>query len=369
VGFVWSIGRLRNIEIRIDFSWFIVFILLSWTLATYYFPKYYSFSPWLSWIIGILASLLLFFSVLVHELGHCLVAQRQGKEVKSITLFILGGIAQIANESSSPYEEFSMAIAGPLTSFSLAIVFAILWWIADSLSRPIFALAKYLTMINVILGTFNLLPGYPMDGGRVLRAILWKKTGNIKKATKAASKVGRAIAFLLISFGVFQILTGLWLNGLWLIFIGWFLYNASLKSYQQTLLREILRDIRAKDLMDTNFITIPPDTTLQQLFNGQALTGRHKACIITEEKKILGIICLEDIKKIAPERWPYILVREIMIPRSDLVLTTPEENALKLLHRLSSRDNYPIPVIFSDRVVGTITRNDILKWAQISFKT
>ncbi len=361
-----KLGKIKGIEIRLDFSWFIVFILFSWTLATYYFPEQYPhWSMELNWGMGFLACLLLFVSVLLHELAHSLVAQRHGEEVKSITLFILGGVAQIAKEPETPYMEFTMAIAGPLASFCLGMTFLGLKWIVTPISEPLTALTKYLAYINFILCGFNLLPGYPMDGGRVLKAILWEKTGNLKQATRWAAKTGRGIALFFVFFGLFQILAGFWLNGLWILFIGWFLYQASIKSYQQVLIKDFLKEIKAKDVMNSDFIIVSPDTTLKTLVDEYILKKGQRAFFVGREDEILGIISLEDVKKVIPEGRGTLSVKEVMTPRDRLQTVTPDDDAIKVLERLTSLDIHQIPVIMDNRIIGIVTRNALLHLLQV----
>ncbi|MCD6319401.1 MAG: site-2 protease family protein [Candidatus Desulfofervidaceae bacterium] len=361
-----KIGRIFGIEVRLDFSWFIIFVFFSWTLAVYYFPRHYPhWSVQLNWAMGILASLLLFVSVILHELSHSLVAKKQGEEVRSITLFILGGVAQIAREPPTPHAEFTIAIAGPLASFFLGLLFLGLWWLIRPFSEPLAALTKYLAVINFILGGFNLLPGYPMDGGRVLKAILWKVTGSLRRATHIATKVGQFIASFFIFFGLFQILAGLWLNGLWIMFIGWFLYQASLKSYQQVLFKDLLQGIKARDLMTRDFITVTPDTRLKILVEDYILKKGQRAFIVTDNREIVGIICLEDVKKVSPENWADIPVSNIMTPKARLEMVLPEDDAAIVLQRLTTRDIHQVPVVEDNQVVGVITRNDLLRWMQV----
>lgn len=361
-----KIGHIYGIEIRLDFSWFIIFTFFSWTLAAFYFPHHYPhWSMQLNWAMGILASLFLFTSVLLHELSHSLVAKKHGEEVKTITLFILGGVAQMAKEPPTPYAEFTMAIAGPLASFALGVLFLGLWWLLRPFSEPLTALTKYLAIINFILGTFNLLPGFPMDGGRVLRAIVWKTTGNLRRATHLAAKVGQIVASIFIFFGLFQILAGLWLNGFWFMFIGWFLYQASLKSYQQVLFKDLLQGIKAKDLMTHGFVTVTPGTPLKTLVEDYILKKGQRAFIVTDNGEIAGIICLEDVKKVSPENWAEIPVANIMTPKVRLEMVSLEDDAVTILQRLTARDIHQVPVVKDNQVVGIITRNDLLRWMQV----
>ena len=360
-----KLGKIRGIEIHLDFSWFIIFVLLSWTLATYYFPKHYPTWPiGINWGMGVLASFFLFASVLFHELAHSVVAQKQGEEVRRITLFILGGVAQIAKEPATPMAEFKMAIAGPLASLILGIFFLFLRIALTSISEPFMALAEYLAFINFLLAGFNLLPGYPMDGGRILRAIVWKFTGNLRKATHLAARAGQAMAFLFIFFGLFQIFSGFWLNGIWMMFIGFFLYQASLRNYQQVMLIEFLKGIKAKDLMSQDFIVVHPETALRTLVDDYILKKGQRSFFVGDDE-IVGIVCLDDIKKIAPTNWSIISVKEIMTPRAHLEVVSPEDDASIVLQRLTSRNIHQMPVLENNRLVGVITRNDLLRWLQV----
>jgi len=360
-----KIGKIRGIEIYLDFSWFFIFILLSWTLATYYFPRHYPHWPKeTNWIMGILASLLLFASVLLHELAHSIVAQKQGEEVKRITLFILGGVAQITKEPETPIAEFKMAIAGPLMSLALGISFWGLKIILYNINKPLMALSSYLSFINLLLAGFNLLPGYPMDGGRILRAIIWKWTGNLKKATHIASKTGQGMAIFFIFFGLLQIFGGFWLNGLWMILIGFFLYQASLKSYQQIMIKEFLKNIKAKNLMTQDFIIVHPETPLRTLVDEYILKRGQRAFFVGDDE-IMGIVCLEDIKRISSKEWAQVKVKEIMTPRSLLQTVSPEDDAMTVLQRLTTHNIHQIPVMENNHLIGVITRNDLLRWIQV----
>jgi Zn-dependent protease len=241
----WKIGRIIGIPIRVHFSWLIVFGLITWSLSTFYFPAAAPELPAVShWIKGVLAALLLFFSVAFHELAHSFIAKKYGMSIESITLFIFGGVAQMRGEPPHPKAELRIAIAGPISSFLLAAFF---FYLAASSTGGIKALFAYLAQINFIIGVFNLIPGFPMDGGRVLRSIIWEKKKDFFYATQKASNVGQKIALFFILFGVFSIFAGM-PGGLWLMLIGWFLLTAAQASYQQAGLQQILSGVKVKDI-------------------------------------------------------------------------------------------------------------------------
>jgi len=236
------LGRLFGISLRLHYSWFIVFALITWALAASYFPENYpTWSTATSIIAGAVTSLLFFGSVLAHELMHSVVAQRRGIPVHSITLFIFGGVSQMTDEPKQPGDELRIALAGPVTSLIIGgICWGIYFWSRGSLVF-LSAVAFWLGWINVFLAGFNLIPGFPLDGGRVLRSIIWWRSGNLRRATKTASNIGRGVGYLFIFGGIFLVFWGLWINGLWLAFIGWFLENAAVGSYRQLALRDILQ--------------------------------------------------------------------------------------------------------------------------------
>jgi Zn-dependent protease/CBS domain-containing protein len=362
----WRIGRLFGIDIHIDSSWIVIFILFSWSLAGTYFPKAYPGWPsGLYWAMGVLTSLLVFASVLVHELSHSIVAQKQGDKVSRITLFILGGVSQISEEPKEPVKEFRMAVAGPVSSFILAGAFLGISILLKSVSQPLGGAARYLAIINAGLGVFNLLPGFPMDGGRVLRSILWKTSGDLKKATKIASVSGQVIAFLLIFLGVGRILRGDF-GGLWFILIGWFLQNASVRGYEQVAVKSVLQGMKARDLMATDFETIPPGLSVERLVDDYILKKKERVFLVTGfEGGLQGIVCLEDVKATPRGRWPETTVGEIMTPRDELQAVGPEADGNEILARLTAANVHQVPVMEGDRVAGVICRTDVLKAIQL----
>ncbi len=359
------VGRISGIDIFIDSSWVVIFILFTWVLGASYFPN--KFSNWPAsqyWVVAVFTSLLIFASVLVHELAHSLVAQKQGEKVRSITLFILGGVAQISEEPKQPLKELVMALVGPMASLMLALLFFILSLAFRGVSEPLQSSFEYLALINTILAIFNLLPGFPMDGGRILRAILWKSTGNLRKATRIASQIGQGFAFFLIFIGIFQVINGN-ISGFWLVFIGWFLHSAAVRGYQQVMFDSVLIGIRAEDLMTRNFESVQSTLPVQELVDEYILKGKGRVFLVSENERLQGIVCLEDVKEAPREKWPEMTVREIMTPRESLKAVSPNANGRSILRSLTSKDIHQIPVMEGEKVMGIICRSDILRFIQV----
>ncbi len=365
MGNSWRLGKIFGIEIHIDASWFIIFILVTWTLAGQYFPSQNpTWSPPLNWSLGIIASILFFASVLAHELSHSLVAIQQGEKVRNITLFIFGGVAQIGAEPDTPRKEFLIALVGPLTSIAISIVSGMVWWLSREISTPVASIARYLSIINGMLAFFNLIPGFPLDGGRMVRSLIWGVSKNLKLATQVASFSGKVVAFLLILWGVKQIFSGLTLNGIWMIFIGWFLYTAAVSSYRHLLFKDALREVKVEDLMITNFETVPPHITIQQLVDDYLLRHRDRGFLVVENGLVQGIICLHDVKNTPRERWSTTTIKEIMIPKDQLEKVSPGDDASMALEKLSAKNIHQIPVVQENRVKGLLRRNDIINYLQ-----
>jgi Zn-dependent protease/CBS domain-containing protein len=362
----WRIGKVFGIDINIDSSWLIIFALVIWTLAGSYFPEQYPRWPtWLHWAVGVVTSILFFGSVLGHELAHSLVAISLGEEVRSITLFIFGGVARITEEPDKPLTELLMAIVGPLFSLITGVAFGILWFLTRGLIQPLSALARYLSMINISLAIFNLIPGFPLDGGRVLRALIWGLSGNLKTATRLASWAGQGIAFLFMLGGTWQIFGGRWLDGLWIIFIGWFLHSAATSGYRQVLVREMLGEVRAGDLMTTNFATVSGDLTLQRLVDEYVLRRREHSFLVADAGLLRGIICLHDVKTVSRERWSSTRVSEVMTPWAELETVSPGDDGSAVLARLNARDVRQLPVVEGERLIGLLRRSDVLRYLQV----
>ena len=365
------IGRLFGIPLRLHFSWFFIFALVTWALATSYFPDVYQeWSLSASIITGVITSLLFFGSVLLHELMHSVVAIASGIPVKSITLFIFGGVSEIAEEPSNPKIELKIAIAGPLTSILLGGIFWAIFYLIPASFEYIVAVSFWLGLINLMLGAFNLLPGFPLDGGRVMRAILWWRSGNLRRATRWASNAGRGISFFFIFGGIWLIFQGpeWWFNGLWLAFIGWFLGNAAVGSYRQLTLQQMLQGHAVSEAMTRDCITIQQNITLNELVNEHILPTGNQCFVVADGDHVKGLITLKEVKAIPSTEWASKKIIEIMVPLEKLRQVRPDEDMARVLKVLTEEEIGQLPVVEGDNIIGMISRENLLAFINIRDK-
>jgi len=357
-----SLGRVLGIPIELDYSWFLVFALVAWTLASGYFPS--EFKNWPTaeyWGVGIAAAVVFFLSVVLHELGHSIVARHYGIPVSSIRLFIFGGVSQIETEPPSAKAEFLMAIVGPLVSLALAGIFAGLGIVSASVP-PLLALAKYLAYINGALALFNLIPGFPLDGGRVFRAIVWGLTNNLHRATGIAGNLGRFIGFLFILFGVYQVFTGNLVNGLWIGFIGWFLESAAMSQVQQQRFQDLLAGRRVSQAMSTSYASILPDTTIQTLIDQHVLGNGQRSFVVKEGERVAGLLTLHDIKELPRAEWPGTTANQAMIPLAQVKRIQPNEELWAAIEEMNRDGVNQLPVMTNSHIDGMLRREDIISY-------
>lgn len=361
----WKVATIMGIPIRVHFSWLIIFGLLTWLLSSRYFPQVTPDLPFVSyWISGILAALLLFASVAFHELAHSYVARKYHLTIESITLFIFGGVAQLKGDPPHPKAEFWIAIAGPLSSFFLSAIFFVTMINTAGGVRALFA---YLAQINLMLGIFNLIPGFPMDGGRVLRSAIWGKKKDYFYATQKASSVGRWIALFFIFFGLFSIFTG-GPGGLWLMLVGWFLFSAAQASYQQSTLQEVLAGVKVKDIMVREMQTVDPSMTIQRVVDDYFLRYGYGGFPVVDDGKFLGILTLKEVKEVPRENWGRVKIAEAYVPHEKRWEISPEADVTKALELMIKEDKGRIVVTERDRIIGLITRNGIARYIQLMGK-
>ncbi|MBI5298430.1 MAG: site-2 protease family protein [Chloroflexi bacterium] len=355
-----SLGRILGIPIGLDYSWFLIFALLTWSLATSYFPT--EFKGWPAaqyWITGAATVILMFGSVLLHELGHSVVALRYKIPVRSITLFVFGGVAQIGAEPPSAIAEFWIAIAGPITSFALALFFALLQPLVSTLA-PLLAIAKYLAYINGTLGLFNLIPGFPLDGGRVFRAMIWGTTHSLRRATLIAATLGRFIAYGFIGLGVWQMFSGNFGNGLWVAFIGWFLENAASSQIHQQTIHDLLAGHLVSDAMRSNYTPVAPDTTLQQLVTEHILGSGRRSLVVKQDDRFLGLLTLHNVKDIPSSAWLTTTAAQTMIPVAQLKVIQPDAELSEALGAMDRDGVNQLPVMAGDQFLGMLGRDDVI---------
>lgn len=362
-----TIGQIRGISIVIDPSWFVIFILLSWALATSYFPQQVPDLPSFNyWMAGVLASLSLFFSVTLHELGHSLVAIGRGLPVKRIILFVFGGISQLEKEPEDPRTEFSMAIVGPMISAALAGIFFVAERaaVAADAGPLLVAFLGYLAFVNLFLFLFNLLPGLPLDGGRVLRAFLWRRGGDLMRATWLASEVGAGFGAGLFILGALLVLLGNF-AGLWYILIGFFLRNAALGSYQQTTYRIFLAEVKVEHIMTKNPITVSQDTILEEFVDGFLLAYHHPVFPVMAGDCVKGIAEAETVRKIPRELWKVKTVQENYRPLAEVLVVSPSDYASDVLKMMLEKTTGRVLVMEGGRLVGILSRRDIMDYLNI----
>lgn len=360
--------RIWGIPIGLSFSWFLIFGLVTWSLATSMFPTALPAIPAAAYFaLGLVTSLLFFASVLAHELGHAFVALRNGVPVRAITLHLLGGLAQIGREPANAGVEFRIAIAGPLVSLALAGGFALLS-LAGQAAPVLVPAAMWLARINLILALFNLIPGFPLDGGRVLRAIVWKLTGNGYRATRAAAVVGQVVAFSFIGVGVFNLFTGVSGNGLWLIFIGWFLQSAASASYAQAGLQQDLAGVTAEQVMQRERVEIPGSVTVEQLAGPLALGQQQRSFFVGDADEIKGMLTAADIVRVPRSLWAFTRVEQIMTPIQRLVGVQAQTELLEALQQMEEAQVVQAPVLAEGRVVGLLSRDQALRFIRLRRK-
>jgi Zn-dependent protease/predicted transcriptional regulator len=357
------VARIAGIEVRIDSSWAVIALLITYSMYLRLSVLYPELSGGGAVALAILSAVLFFGSVLVHEFAHALVSQARGIRVQDITLFLFGGATRARVESRGPGDEFLIALVGPLTSGLLAGLF---WIVAglgsDVLSRPLTGTLGYLAWTNLLLAAFNLVPGFPLDGGRLLRSAIWKATGSLPRATRIASLAGQAVGWLLVAAGVASLLAGDLAGGIWFAFIGWFLVQAARSSYQELQLQQLLRGVEAEDVMAADLLRIPPELSLQDAVDDYFMRYDHSAFPVEEQGRTIGLLTLRGIRRVPREQWPTHRVRDHMVPLGDQVVVAPDARMDGVLGKLQDGEAGRVLVAQDDEVVGIITPSDLTRW-------
>ena len=361
------LGAVLGFEIRIDYSWFVIAFLVLWSLSAGVFPaRLEGLSAVSYFVMGTLGTLLFFVSLLAHELSHSVVARTRGVEVAGITLFVFGGMAHTKGEASNPEDELAIAGVGPLCSLVLAGIFWVLVRLGGALGwyEPVLVVGEYLALINLVLALFNLLPGFPLDGGRLFRALVWRRTGDLTVATRWATNGGKALGYGLMGLGALQTLAGGVVGGLWMVFIGWFLRTAALTSFEQHLLSGVLTHLTARHIMTPDPSTVEPDLSLQSLVENRLLREPHQGYPVLSGREVMGLITLGHVRAVPRERWSTTTVRDVMT-RADQVTLAPDATLERVLESMSGSGLQRVLVVDPQAgLVGVISASDVSRWLQ-----
>jgi Zn-dependent protease/CBS domain-containing protein len=362
-----SIGRIGGIRIEINASWVIILVLLTISLASSWFPytvPHQSFGVYLT--LGFIAAILLFASVLLHELAHSLVARAKGLPVSSITLFIFGGVSNLEQEPRTAGAEFQLSIVGPLVSLILGAIATALTHVIPGNQRAVVAILGYLGFTNILLGIFNLIPGFPLDGGRVLRSIIWGATGNLRAATRAATVVGQVVAYLFILYGIFQVFAGNFFGGIWIGFIGWFLLQAAQSANTQSTLQSMFGGVTVGQVMQPPSAAVEANRTLAQLVDGVLLPTGARTVPVTQQGRLAGIISLADIRHFPRDQWDQVTVGQAMVASDQVRAVQPGQNLNDALPLMVGVERDILPVVDANgQLVGTLSRDAIVHWIEI----
>ena len=356
--------RVGGIEVGIHYSWLVIFALVTWSLAVGVFPQ---LIPGLdageAWVLGAVAALLLFVSVLIHELAHSFVARARGLDARSITLFIFGGVSNLGGEAKVPATEFLVAVVGPVTSFVIA---ALSFGVASAVAEiRISAVASYLAFINLVLGLFNLIPGFPLDGGRVLRAIIWNATGSLRRATDIAANVGKLVAYGFLALGFVRLFGNDIIGGVWTAAIGWFLHNAASSSQMQVVLESRLANVRVGTVVRPDPSAVPPELPVSRLIEEYLLPGNRRAMPVVTDGRLVGMVTISDIQQVPVEARASMVVGQVMGGREGLVTVSPSDSLRRAVELLGEHDFEQLPVIADGRLAGVLTRADVMRQLQL----
>jgi len=354
-----KVARLFGINVEIDISWFIVFFLFSFTLAGNYFPQQIpGLAETVYWLLGFGVTILFFVSVLVHELSHSLVAIKEGIPIKTITLFIFGGVAQLQEEPKNPTAELRITVAGPLASLGMAALFGLVYLLAPA-GQPLTEGLAFLARINLIVAVFNLIPAFPLDGGRIMRAFLWRRWDNLLRATKIAVTTGSFLAFFVMALGFLSLFQGsAW--GLWYIILGWIIFQAGQRSYGQVAMQDILSGIKIAEVMSEDVKVVPADHTIEELVS---MFYRHKfgAFPIIEDNNLKGLVTMNQVKDVEQRKWAFTRVREIMTPLKDCIIMKPGDEAVEAMMKMASKGEGRVLVIEDGELAGILSNTDMMR--------
>lgn len=364
-----KLGRIFGVAVGLHYSWIIIALLVTLSLRSQFAVDHPNWDASTTWIIAIITGLLFFVSILLHELSHAAVAKLRGIPVRAITLFALGGVAQIEKDAADAKSEFWMGIIGPITSFVIGLVCLALAWLfgwnlaSEAVSAPA-AMFMWLGFINIALAIFNMIPGFPLDGGRVLRAIVWWITGDANRSTRIASRVGQLVALGFIMLGIFRFFSGAGFGGLWIAFIGWFLLDAARASGAQVEITERLTGLKVGDVMAQQFPIVDANANLQTFVQEHLLPTGHRCFVVSEQGTPAGIITPHEVKAIDRARWPYTTVGDVMRSFDTLRTVSPERPVTEALEMMGREDVNQIPVVQQGKLAGIISRAHIVRVLQ-----
>ena len=364
-----KLGRVFGIQIGLHYSWFLIAFLIVLSVAREFSAAHKDWGQSLIWSLSVVTALLFFVSLLLHELAHSLVARSRNLPVRAITLFALGGVSQIEKDPADARTEFWMAIVGPITSCAIGVVClgaALLcaWTPGTSGATPVVAMLVWLGYINCGLGVFNLIPGYPLDGGRVLRAIIWWKTGSADQSTRIAARIGEGVGFAFVAIGVMEMFRGAGFNGLWIAFIGWFLMQAAAESYRQVEVGPILTGRHVADLMSSECPTVDAHLDVQHFVDNQMLRSGKRCFLVEEDGAFAGLITPHEIKHVERSQWPSTMLSQVMLPAARLRTVTPETSLKDALDVMATNDVNQLPVLVSGHPRGMVSRSQVLQLFQ-----
>ncbi|MGE5568727.1 MAG: M50 family metallopeptidase [Rhodospirillales bacterium] len=359
------LGRIFGVEIGLHYSWILIAALITFSLAAQFQVMHPEWPEGIAWAAALLTAILFFITLIAHELAHSLVARSRGLPVLSITLFALGGVARAEKESPDAKTEFLVAIAGPITSAliaggCLAAAWANGWTPFDAPATPALSILVWLGYINGVLAAFNMIPGFPLDGGRVLRAIMWGITGNAARSLRLAAQAGRAVAVLLMAAGIVQFFAGAGFGGLWMSFIGWFLLEAARSSYARAYVEELLRGLRVRDLMVRDCPSVGPRYNLRAFVEDELLRTGRQCFMVTDNDRVVGLIGPREVKDVPRPQWIYHTVADVMSPIDQLLTINPDVLVTEALETMGRENVSQLPVAFEGRVEGVISRASVL---------
>ncbi|HBH11810.1 MAG: Peptidase M50 [Clostridiales bacterium 38_11] len=362
------IGKIKGIEIEINLSWLVIFGLITFMMATNFFPQNYpELSSIMGWILGSIIAVLMLLSILLHELSHSIVSIKQGIDVKKITLFIFGGIAQMDKEPDNPIQELKIALAGPAMSLLLFVIFTLIFNLLTYLRVESYIIAPliYVSSVNLIIVLFNMVPAFPLDGGRVLRALIWHFQGSLLKATRITSSLGKIFGYLLVFLGLYVVFMGNALNGIWFVFIGWFIKQLSESSYQNTVMTDLFTKIKVSTFMSKNVISVGSHISIEALVENYFYKFKYTSFPVIDSDKVIGMVTVENIKTLNREEWNRTIIRNLITPISDDLIVHPQNNVSVAIKKIFQNGIGRVLVMDGEAIIGIVSRTDILNYIRI----